>query len=1231
MALLNMIMLQLLFFGYRFLLEARWPWIAELLTVPVRQVLRYGSLMLAAALVIDLATGGDIRDLGLLAILLAIQLVWHGLSTGRLIHGAVLFLLSLTSLLAWNSSGVIIDRFLRRGFFDQSLIPTLWLLLAVQAFHVLLEIAKRSAYKILRPILLPFSFGSTLLAVFLGLCGIFAVVFLDAFSTGQLTLLLIVGVLTARAHASGPMVLLSLLLAYVFAFQGTFIESSGLADRLRLLGLPWAVSLFSLGMAIVGIGICSLATRRPGLLVGPFGIPLFRRASIAWVYLPAGVLACLAAFLHTVEPSLRESPIQLLAPYLGAVALGLIAWSWRRPSIILVCAVLLMLGNIHVIRVSVGEFLRQNGLSEIHLLCLGLAASLLQLSIVGVRVRKAAAVKSLALARLSLAGLVLLLLSANYFSHPDLGSIESLRFWVSGTMAYLAGLYFRQEARRPGPFESHKAWWEGLYHFGVTMAIWCAALSIPWLRNSTAALWVLGLPAFYFYLRAEMGARSRRAEAARYRNSASVLSFIILALYVFRGTFQMVLFSDEPIGTDHYHYSAPFLILVALVMLRLKGLGGTPWLAFYGGLAMMIGSYFSLTLFPGLSPFSHPVPAAWCAVGLGHFWTLFSTRRSPLRTAVQRMGAIDEKALYDYRRSWGMCLLAAVHGAVLWGILGRDSSDSYSVAPLLLGAASLLLHHAVVRKSPIYLGIGLLEIVLVLHTDFLLDSWLPKDFVVWVLLVVWGLALFTPLRTRPRIMGWASLALGGLTMAHVLFYHHPGSPAGLWAVALGGFLVSWTPREDRLARSGGELCAGAALAVIPVWLVYFTQAPLRANGLDGGLELWTWPVLATTATLFLVGCFARFFQLVLAPGYAELARPQPRLFDLTLSWFESSGAMIQRAVLLLSLLLVAGIQAAHYDTAFKFAELVVVMGLYCGFGLAWYYEGRIRKSVLAYFILQFCVLAFFLALRRHLMLTTGFWTPEYDVWASLVVSAGLAGSKEHFDVKPREVRLPLMSTLFALPVLAMAWVLVHGLGSNTALLVVGMQSLIFAYMGKGDRESPYRVVAIAGFVVFILLFFWTKLELRVVPAYVLPVGLGVLVLLQMLRNRVIPEARNQIRLVTVLSMLGSTGYSALLDEEYTLAFLGVFSLLCLMSMGLGSFLRVRIYLLLGFCGLVVAIGVIFYRVSNTMERGPRMTVIGSIILLVGAALVFGAIYYKTHREQLISRYQTWRERLSGWE
>src|SRR5438094_9978631 len=39
--------------------------------------------------------------------------------------------------------------------------------------------------------------------------------------------------------------------------------------------------------------------------------------------------------------------------------------------------------------------------------------------------------------------------------------------------------------------------------------------------------------------------------------------------------------------------------------------------------------------------------------------------------------------------------------------------------------------------------------------------------------------------------------------------------------------------------------------------------------------------------------------------------------------------------------------------------------------------------------------------RSHLMLTTGFWNYEYDVWASLAFSFGLAGAKQAFNLQPR--------------------------------------------------------------------------------------------------------------------------------------------------------------------------------------------------------------------------------------
>ena len=84
---------------------------------------------------------------------------------------------------------------------------------------------------------------------------------------------------------------------------------------------------------------------------------------------------------------------------------------------------------------------------------------------------------------------------------------------------------------------------------------------------------------------------------------------------------------------------------------------------------------------------------------------------------------------------------------------------------------------------------------------------------------------------------------------------------------------------------------------------------------------------------------------------------------------------------------------------------------------------------------------------------------------------------------------------------------------------------MFAYLGRERRDSPYNLAALGGFVAFVLIVFWSKLQLRVLHAYVIPVGLGVLVLVQMFGRDLPADTRNRIRLLTMLAMLGSAAYS----------------------------------------------------------------------------------------------------------
>ena len=58
---------------------------------------------------------------------------------------------------------------------------------------------------------------------------------------------------------------------------------------------------------------------------------------------------------------------------------------------------------------------------------------------------------------------------------------------------------------------------------------------------------------------------------------------------------------------------------------------------------------------------------------------------------------------------------------------------------------------------------------------------------------------------------------------------------------------------------------------------------------------------------------------------------------------------------------------------------------------------------------------------------------------------------------------------------------------------------------------------------------------------------------------------------------------------------------------------------------------LLYKVLVLMERSARMTIVGSLVLLLGAALVFGAIYYKTNKARLDGLVEQWRRQLAQWQ
>jgi hypothetical protein len=1211
---------------YRTFLVPRHPWAQGLLVERTSRVLRNGSLLLSLLYTIALWGGLALEEANALSVFLAAELARHGLARGAKKDGVALTALVYTLLLVVTAPGEapLFDRLSR----ERSLVPTLLFLLGIQAVQLVLEAAP-TLYGRLRPLVAPAQAVAVVLGAGLACFGLATGLAGPALSIPQQILLLAVVLLTARAQASGAFTLAGLLLAYVLVHASSLAAVPDALARFELLAMPWRASAAGLVMAVLGVAGKAIAAAEPRLLKGPYAFRLLSGGAASWVLAPAVVIGLLAAVSHTIRGDYRADAVQLFAPFLAALTHVLVGWSEGEAGLFVIAIVLLSVGNVHAVRLFAGDALRARGLSEVHLVTLGLGATLFEGTVLKLLAARDAVAAFVNRSSLVVAALVLSLLAANYAAHPSLAQMAPFRFVVSGVLALAAGLYFRRAARRPGPGEEeHADLAEALYHFGVAVAAWCAALLIPWFRQPATALLALGLPALYFYARAEAGKDFEPEMARRYRTSASVLGFLLLGLYALRPVFQMVLFPETPILTDHYHHNAPFVMVLGLVLMRLHGLGGTEWLAFYGGLALMAGSYFALTAVPGLSPFEDPIPAAWCGIGLAHFWTAASAQRSPLRSALQALAGLDDVAWIRLRVAWGRAVLAASQGLAVLG-LADHARDTYSVAPLLLGAASVLVHHGVLVGGGWRYVAAAIECAIALHADFFVPSHLPRDQVVWAILAVWAvlllLAWLSPERVPPARLGPGAAGFAVLVFAHVL-YHHPGSSAGLWAFAVAAVLAALTPRETATAVSPEERLSALLLLFGPSWLVYFSQAALLDRGAAAAFD--TWPVLATTASVFAIGVAARLYQPLWA---ATVPSPEsPRLFHQGLGLLGTAGHTIHSATLVSSLAVAAILGLVRYGKPYDPIELVLFTALWLGLAVAFYHEGGARRSMLAYLTAELALFAGFALVRSQLVLQ-GFWSYEKDVWASLAISFLLAGAKQALDDRPPEMRTPLVGSILVLPLVAIGWTLVHHLGSDLTLVVVGVHSLMFAYLGRDRRDSPYNLAATIGFVAFVLIVFWTKLELRALSAYVIPVGLGVLGLLQLFGRDLPPDTRNRVRLVTLLAMLASAAYYALVDDRYPIAYNLTLLLLCLGAMGLGSWLRIRLYLVLGFTGVLVDLGSIVVKSLLLMSRGERMTSVGLLVLLVGAALVGGAVYYKTHQDEIEGRLALWRGRLGDWE
>jgi hypothetical protein len=1205
-SLTSLAILQVLFFSSRYY-QSSYPWLESVFTMPVRRTLArlshvFGVLCLVSTVILERENG-----LMLMTLFVGTQFIWHALHYRYNHFGIHLYLLILVNLLKWPLVDI------------QTLITPSALLALVSLLLYIFTGYKTKLYHKFKPLLWPFMLMSTLSALCLGMLAFPFIADEFGLSQVQIVLIALLFILMTHTHSSHFMFLWASVLLY-----GAWSYESG-----TTLFKPLHLTVWSLFLATSNHLISLVSKDSSRYLYGQKGLAFFKATAPAWLFVPALFLAVAAEVLHVTF--WRQASDQIIASYLAALSLAVIARSWRQVWLNIVSVLFVTLGNVHFIRISSGDYLLEKGLSENHLICLGIGVTLMMLSALRRMLESSEIKAKVSHAGLALSMAILVILVGNYMTHPNLSTISLFRFFISGAMSLMAALHFRHAARYPqAGDDKFRELFDGVYHFGLSMSFWCVALMIPSLRSPQTAMVAFGLPALYLYMMAELGFQRKVRESSSYRNSASVLLLILLALYACRGFAHMIFYSEVPLEDSYYHANAPLLFLFGLLLFRMHALGGRLHLAFYGGLAGIVGAFFTVTSLPSLSPFKQPLNASWVAILSAHFWLLINHQKSPIRSFIMQISSLNKEQWTELRRPWGRCLLMATQISCFLALVSSHQQPLL-LAPLGFGAASVAAHLFFMRSSKIYLAITLVEFLLALHAGFFVESYLAAENVIWVILGIWAAVSALQLCFSEKLSQVKSSSLAGafglLVGGHIL-YHGPESLTALLAVVCMAGLGLLTPYKQSLQGKDNEQCIALLYILLPCYLSYFGTLD-NSSDLHSYLQLNSLP--AAAFSLFCSGLFVHGLRYYPEKRCMKVFGLEDKVLNAILVWVRAESRLIYSAILWVSSLCVVFTLIGFYGSAFSKAQLLLMLFLTGGLVGSWHQHGlehkRLKSSVM-----MICSGLCFLAIIRHqLVMTTNLWRNEYDIWVSLFISLSLSGLKPWIDRCEKELQKPLLSLLFLLPFAALAWSYYHQLGTNYTLSIIGCNSLIFSFLGKDDKASPYSLVSVGGYVAFTMIALWTKLDLHSLHIYILPAGVGILILVQLLKDKMTHESRRGVRLVTLLTMVGTTAYYALITEPHSVGFNVTMILLCVVVMGTGSFFRIRLYLSIGFAGLLVNILAILVRLVTDMNKGTRMAILGSLILVIGSTLVFANLYYKTHQEKIKVFVQKWRDKFGLWE
>ncbi len=779
------------------------------------------------------------------------------------------------------------------------------------------------------------------------------------------------------------------------------------------------------------------------------------------------------------------------------------------------------------------------------------------------------------------------------------------------------------------------ALWYGVFVGGVTIGILCFALLIMTHLAGIAAtpgniLYIIGLAPLWFYGRT--ASRRRNDQPHTYaRNAAVVLLTGFLACYFVPHLFRFLAFPSYAPGFAQYqHYALPALI-ASLLLFRLHACGGGIFGLIAGSIAGITALFFLLTAVPGLFVEYSPPSVGetfqfftLVAVLLSYAVLLSIGTRGWLKYALLALGDMEKEVWHLLRKVLFFFLVGVTH--LLFGMTLLFHAGQQLLGVLFLLMAGLWIITGVQFEHVVFYSAAYLEVVAAIFSCRFFPSFCPETWIIWLLIVLFiALIPLYSLFLKPRYEDmessyypWLAITAGLVFYEQITFYgvHSSFGIVPLFILWLAVFFVPApvSAREDDLFK------AFLGLLVYCPALFFLVQQGTPT------LDFLPRAVL----TVVITSCLIIGYRLYDWQWLSEEDTSEPRIVH-HLHWF-----LIQpHSLLIFFLLSTFAMFVIHWLTftegaemfAGQFLSLLVVQGI---LAVYWFDLARKAKKWWWTVLAEAMVGGIVFVLRWGLPMQFDLpWTINWDLTIGLIVAVAITAARPLLKHQDKSLRIPIRFTLFGLPIVTGLYALDFQASFEILSRVILLYSIIFLWQAYNEKDRLVLAYAFVGFNAFLILLFLDQ-EIRSLQAYLTPVCISVLILVQIFRDITSKTTANAVRGVTLLILLGMAMFEAIVQHA-----LSPMSHLLLISLSILAFtaaalLKIRIFAAGGLFCFVVDIIAILVIVLKQQDADLKV-VLGVTFTAGGTAILAASLFYLKHKAKIQHLLHRMNTIFSSWE